>query len=133
MRHTRYPNVFGIGDCTSTPNSKTAAAIKAQAPVLTRNLLSALNNAGNVSSYDGYAACPLTTSNGKVLLAEFTYGGTIAPSFPLDPRIPRRFNWWLKRSFMPWFYWNILTKGRNLPETHKTRSFPASVPSSVQP
>lgn len=27
LRHTKYPNIFGIGDCTSTPNSKTMAAI----------------------------------------------------------------------------------------------------------
>jgi sulfide:quinone oxidoreductase len=133
LRHPRYPTVFGLGDCTSSPNSKTAAAIKSQAPVLVSNLLSALNNsAGNIESYDGYAACPLTTSRGKVLLAEFTYGGTITPSLPLDPRVPRRFYWWLKRSFLPWFYWNILIKGRSLPATHKLRKFPAGVP-SVQP
>lgn len=132
LRHPRYPNVFGLGDCTSTPNSKTAAAIKSQAPVLSSNLLSALRGAGNVDTYDGYAACPLTTSRGKVLLAEFTYGGTITPSLPLDPRVPRRFYWWLKRSFLPWFYWNILIKGRGLPVTHKLRQFPAGVP-SVQP
>ncbi|MFT0531788.1 FAD/NAD(P)-binding oxidoreductase [Castellaniella hirudinis] len=132
LRHPRYPNVFGLGDCTSTPNSKTAAAIKSQAPVLAGNLLGALRGAGNVESYDGYAACPLTTSRGKVLLAEFTYGGTITPSFPVDPRVPRRFYWWLKRSFLPWFYWHILIKGRGLPVTHKSREFSAGVP-SVQP
>lgn len=27
LRHTKYSNIFGIGDCTSTPNSKTMAAI----------------------------------------------------------------------------------------------------------
>lgn len=27
LQHTRYPNIFGIGDCTSTPNSKTAASV----------------------------------------------------------------------------------------------------------
>lgn len=26
MQHVRYPNVFAIGDCSSSPNSKTAAA-----------------------------------------------------------------------------------------------------------
>ncbi|MER1967171.1 FAD/NAD(P)-binding oxidoreductase [Castellaniella sp. GW247-6E4] len=133
LRHVRYSNVFGLGDCTSTPNSKTAAAIKGQAPVLVGNLLRALRGAGNTESYDGYAACPLTTSVGKVLLAEFTYGGAITPSFPVDPRVPRRVYWWLKRSFMPWFYWNILLKGRSLPVTHRGRDFPVGIPSSIQP
>jgi NADPH-dependent 2,4-dienoyl-CoA reductase/sulfur reductase-like enzyme len=30
MRHNKYPNIWGIGDCTSTPNAKTAAAAFAQ-------------------------------------------------------------------------------------------------------
>lgn len=27
LQHVKYPNIYGIGDCTNTPNSKTAAAI----------------------------------------------------------------------------------------------------------
>lgn len=27
LQHVKYPNVFGIGDCTNLPTSKTAAAI----------------------------------------------------------------------------------------------------------
>lgn len=133
LRHVRHANVFGLGDCTSTPNSKTAAAIKGQAPVLVENLVAALEGATGAVSYDGYAACPLTTSRGKVLLAEFTYGGTITPTLPLDPRVPRRFYWWLKRTFLPWFYWNVLLKGRALPLLrHRERQLPAGLP-SVQP
>jgi sulfide:quinone oxidoreductase len=33
MQHTRYPNVFSLGDAGSSPNSKTGAAIRKQAPV----------------------------------------------------------------------------------------------------
>lgn len=130
LRHVRYANVFGLGDCTSTPNSKTAAAIKSQAPILVSNLLQSLRGQSQSASYDGYAACPLTTSQGRVLLAEFTYGGTVSPSFPADPRVPRRFYWWLKRAFMPWFYWNILLKGRRIPVTHKTRTYPVGAASA---
>jgi len=34
LRHTRYANVFGLGDATNTPNAKTGAAVRQQAPVL---------------------------------------------------------------------------------------------------
>jgi len=34
MQHVRYPNVFALGDVASTPNSKTAAAVRKQAPVV---------------------------------------------------------------------------------------------------
>ena len=27
LQNKEYPNIYGIGDCTNTPNSKTAAAI----------------------------------------------------------------------------------------------------------
>ena len=27
LQHVRFPNIFGIGDCTSLPTSKTAAAV----------------------------------------------------------------------------------------------------------
>lgn len=27
LQHERYPNVFGIGDCTNLPTSKTGAAV----------------------------------------------------------------------------------------------------------
>ncbi|SHH86122.1 NAD(P)/FAD-dependent oxidoreductase [Pollutimonas bauzanensis] len=128
LQHVRYPNIFGLGDCTSTPNSKTAAAVKSQVPVLAGNLLQALGGRQATAQYDGYAACPLTTSAGKVLLAEFCYGGVVSPSLPLDPRVPRRFYWWLKKSFLPFFYWNVLIKGRNLASTHKKRDFPEQLP-----
>ena len=131
LRHVRYPNIHGIGDCTSTPNSKTAAAVKNQIPVVVSNLMEALAGDSNTQTYDGYSSCPLTTSAGKVMLAEFCYNGAIATSFPLDPRIPRSVYWWLKRSFLPYLYWNILIKGKSCPIFHKPRKFAENLPSIV--
>jgi sulfide:quinone oxidoreductase len=128
LQHTRYPNVFGIGDCTSTPNSKTAAAVKNQMPVVVANVLQVLNGSPARQQYDGYASCPLTTSVGKVMLAEFCYDGVITPSFPMDPRAPRRMYWWLKKSFLPYLYWNIVLKGKQWPITHKRREFGPTLP-----
>ena len=36
-------------------------------------------------TYDGYGSCPLTVERGKVVMAEFGYGGKLLPTFPLDP------------------------------------------------
>lgn len=123
LRHKQFANVFGLGDCTNTPNSKTAAAIKSQTPVLVGNLLEAVRTAVPTHRYDGYAACPITTADGRVLMAEFTYGGTVAPTFRVDPRVSRAFYWWLKRSFIPAFYWHWLLKGRNIKPLHKPMKF----------
>ena len=62
MQHVNpdFNNIFALGDCSSLPTSKTAAAITAQAPVLTENLFSLLDT-GKVSNaqYDGYTSCPV--------------------------------------------------------------------------
>ncbi|MCK9521073.1 MAG: NAD(P)/FAD-dependent oxidoreductase, partial [Dehalococcoidia bacterium] len=42
LRHTRYANVFGLGDASSLPTSKTGAAVRKQAPVLVKNLVKAI-------------------------------------------------------------------------------------------
>lgn len=112
LRHTRYGNVFGLGDAGSTPNSKTAAAVRKQSPVVVRNLLKVIDGGSLTDSYDGYASCPLTTAYGKVLMAEFCYGGKVTPTFPLDPRKERWSYWWIKATGLPFFYWNYMLKGR---------------------
>jgi sulfide:quinone oxidoreductase len=126
LRHVRYPDIFGLGDCTNTPNSKTVAAIRKQVPVVVENLVNAARNSSTGKGrYDGYASCPLTTAVGRVMLAEFSYDGKITPSFALDPRTPRRSMWWLKRHFMPYIYWNVMMRGKEWTwPPHQERQFP---------
>lgn len=132
LQSPTFSNVFGFGDCTTTPNSKTAAAVRAQAPVVVANVLKALLGNGIEQKYDGYASCPLTTSRGKVMLAEFCYDGVVTPSFPLDPRIPRRSYWALKKYFLPYLYWEQMLRGRLGPDWHAKREHPTQVP-AIQP
>ncbi len=112
-QHVRYPNVFSLGDAGSTPNSKTGAAIRKQAPVVAANVISFLSHEEIDASYDGYASCPLTVSRDKMLLAEFDYSGKPAPSIPLiDTTKPRKDMWLLKKHGLPFMYWNFMLKGR---------------------
>ncbi len=64
LQHKRYRNVFGLGDCTNTPNSKTAAAIRSQTPVVVSNLTMVIEGQEGKAAYDGYASCPLVTGYG---------------------------------------------------------------------
>ena len=115
LRHTKYPNVFGIGDVMNTPNAKTAAAVRKQAPIVAINLLASIENKAMTASYDGYGACPLTVEQGKVVLAEFGYGGKLLPSLPLiNPTKPSRLAWALKRHIMPGLYWDLMLKGHEI-------------------
>ncbi len=82
MQHVRYPNVFSLGDAGSSPNSKTGAAIRKQAPVVVDNIDAFLKNQPLRASYDGYSSCPIVTSSHAMLLAEFDYDLNLEPSFP---------------------------------------------------
>ncbi|TFY93668.1 NAD(P)/FAD-dependent oxidoreductase [Pseudomonas nabeulensis] len=112
LQHLRYPHIFGLGDVCSTTNAKTAAAVRKQIVVVAENLLALRKQAPLPLKYDGYGSCPLTVEKGKVVLAEFGYGGKLLPTFPLDPTQARRSMWLLKATLLPWFYWNGMLKGR---------------------
>ncbi|SJX61277.1 related to sulfide:quinone oxidoreductase, mitochondrial precursor [Sporisorium reilianum f. sp. reilianum] len=114
-RHKRFDNVWSIGDASSLPTSKTAAAITAEAPVLVRNLGQALQGKEPDAAYDGYTSCPLLTEYGKVMLAEFKYGGkpkeTFGSLLGIDQGVPRKAFYHLKKDFFPWVYYNSYVKG----------------------
>ncbi|GLK73193.1 TIGR01244 family phosphatase [Ancylobacter dichloromethanicus] len=115
LRHARHPDVFALGDAASTPNAKTAAAARKQAPVVAVNVLAALEGKAPAAQYDGYGSCPLTVERGKIVLAEFGYGGALLPTFPrwlLDGTRPTRLAWFLKDRMLPPIYWHAMLKGR---------------------
>ncbi len=112
LQHPRFGNVFGAGDACSAPNAKTAAAARKQAPVVAENVLCVLDGQAPRAVYDGYGSCPLTVERGKIVLAEFGYGGKILPTFPfLDGRKPSRLAWLLKEKMLPAIYWDLMLKG----------------------
>ncbi len=112
LQHNVYPNVFSLGDASSLPTSKTAAAIRGQAPVLVENLLALIKQDSLTGKYNGYTCCPLITGYGKVIMAEFDYSKQPLSSFPLDPREERYSMWLMKRHVLPWLYWNRMLKGK---------------------
>ena len=115
LKHKKYGNVWGLGDATNSPNAKTAAAIRKQAPVVASNVLQDMANSDELYGYDGYGACPLTVERGKIVLAEFRYGGKLAPTLPtwlLQGTQPTWLAWFLKKVVMPKLYWDGMLKGK---------------------
>lgn len=111
LQHNRYANIFGIGDATSTPNAKTGAAIRKQAPVVVENLLKLIGSQVLSGSYNGYGSCPLVTGYGKLILAEFDYDNNPMETFPFDQAKERWSMYQLKTKVLPWLYWNKILKG----------------------
>ncbi len=111
-QHVRYPNVFSIGDASSLPNSKTAAAIRKQAPVCAQNIQAFRAGKALPASYNGYASCPLVTGYGRLILAEFGYDGEIMETMPFDQSQERYSMYFAKAHLLPEMYWHGMLKGR---------------------
>ncbi|XP_015494714.1 sulfide:quinone oxidoreductase, mitochondrial isoform X2 [Parus major] len=111
LQHKKYPNVFGIGDCTNLPTSKTAAAVAAQSGVLDKTISLVMKNELPVKKYDGYTSCPLVTGYNKVILAEFDYNAQPLETFPIDQSKESATMYHMKADMMPLLYWNALLKG----------------------
>ncbi|MFM1808591.1 MAG: hypothetical protein RLZZ242_1316 [Bacteroidota bacterium] len=121
LQHTKYANIFGVGDVTSVPTAKTGAAIRKQVPVVIDNIfkLRKQNSLGD-KSYNGYSSCPLVTGFGKMVLAEFDYDNNFTP----DPKLKQMLVfdsskehwrlWMLKKFGLPYLYWNKMLKGEDV-------------------
>lgn len=112
--HKTFGNVLALGDVAGIPTSKTSAAIRKQAPVVVENLLSLVAGKEPAREYDGYAACPIITDNGHVIMAEFDYEKKPVPSFPfnlMDTSKELRCAWWLKAYVLKPMYFRLMLKG----------------------
>ncbi|MEQ8392798.1 MAG: TIGR01244 family sulfur transferase [Thalassospira sp.] len=115
LRHKSFTNVWSLGDVMNAPNAKTAAAARKQAPVVAENVVADIDGKSPVAQCDGYGSCPLTVERGRIVLAEFGYGGTLQPSFPkwlIDGTQPSRLAWLLKEKVLPPVYWKAMLRGK---------------------
>jgi len=120
MQHTKYANVFGLGDAAELPTAKTGAAIRKQVPVVVGNILHLIDsNSLADKKYNGYSSCPLVTGYGKMVLAEFDYSLKFTPDpklkqFPLMISDSSKEHWrlyMLKKYILPYLYWSKMMKG----------------------
>ena len=115
LQHKKFANVWGLGDVMNTPNAKTMAAVRKQVPVVASNIVRALAGRELTAGYDGYGPCPLTVERGKIVLAEFGYGGQLLPSVPtflLNGTTPTGRAGVLKKDMLPAIYGHAMLKGR---------------------
>lgn len=114
LQHPRFPYVFCLGDAAGLPgHPKTGAAVRKQAPVLVRNLVSQMLREPLQARYDGYTSCPLVTGKDHVILAEFVYGNKVKSSYPsfINSASERKDAMLLKRYGLPKLYWYGMLKG----------------------
>lgn len=98
LQHVKFPNVFAMGDVAAVPMGKTGGSARKQYKVLCENLIAQMEGKPLEAKYGGYTVCPLITSIGTVMLAEFDWSKKPTPSFPLDPT-KERWIWWLLKVY----------------------------------
>lgn len=112
LQHTRYPNIFAIGDASNLPTSKTGAAIRKQAPILVENLIAVMQGQNPPRQYDGATACPIVTAYGKLIMAEFLYDHKWHPTIPLINTAKERYDMYLLKKYgLPFMYWHLMLRG----------------------
>ena len=111
LRHNAFPNVFALGDCSSLPTSKTAAAVAGQAGILSKTFDAVLAGKEPTQFYDGYTSCPLVTGDGKCILAEFDYQLQPLETFPINQGKERYTMFHMKKDGIPFVYWNLMLNG----------------------
>ena len=81
---------------------KTGGSARKQYKVVVDNLISVMET-GKIpktnKEYAGYTVCPLITSIGTVMLAEFNWTKKPTPMIPLDPT-QERYIWWLLKVYL---------------------------------
>ena len=104
LQHVKFKNVWCLGDVAAVPMGKTGGSARKQYKVVVENMIATMEGKSLGSKYDGYTVCPLITSIGTVMLAEFNWAskkpgsGVNAASFPLDPT-QERWIWWLLKVY----------------------------------
>lgn len=98
LQHVKYPNVFSLGDIAGVPMGKTGGSARKQYKVVVDNVIALMEGKEIEAKYAGYTVCPLITSLGTVMLAEFDWTAKPTPSFPLDPT-QERWIWWLLKVY----------------------------------
>jgi sulfide:quinone oxidoreductase len=75
LQHVKYDNIFGLGDVTNVPTTKTFYGGVSQVHVLRNNIERKLNGLSLNAQYDGFAEAPLYLDQDKVAWVSHLYGG----------------------------------------------------------
>ena len=110
--HKKYQNIVSLGDVAGIPTSKTSAAIRKQVPIAAKNLIALMEGKEPTLKYNGYAACPIVTDYGHVLLCEFDYDKNPDISFPFSLIDTSKEQWlaWLLKVYIlkPLYFYGML-------------------------
>ena len=102
MRINGFENAYAIGDCTNIPVSKTGVTAHLEAKVAVNNIISSIEDLGELHKYTGRINCPFEMGSGK---AAFVIGSY---EMPVKEITPSRIRHLMKKGFER-AYWRSLS------------------------
>ena len=100
--------IFGLGDATNLPISKSGSTAHFEAPVIASRIASMIHGTAPKENYGGRVMCFLETGNGQATALRFDY------EHPPVPPQPNR-GWHMAKWIFNRAYWETVPQGR-LPE-----------------
>lgn len=103
-----HERIFGLGDATNLPISKSGSTAHFEAPVIASRIASMVHGTAPKENYGGRVMCFLETGNGQATALRFDY------EHPPVPPQPNR-GWHMAKWIFNRAYWETVPQGR-LPE-----------------
>ena len=105
LRTKGHPDIFGLGDCTDVPVSKSGAAAHFQAKVIADSIVADLRGESATARYDGHVMCYCDAGYHKGISMSFDYEHP-----PVPP--PLGLKDWLGKQVLNRLYWVLVPTGR---------------------
>ena len=105
LRTKAHPDIFGLGDCTDVPVSKSGAAAHFQAKVVADSIVADLRGQSATATYDGRVTCYCDAGYHKGISMTFDYGHP-----PVPP--PLGLKDWVMKRVLNRAYWLLIPTGR---------------------
>jgi sulfide:quinone oxidoreductase len=110
LQHRRHDRIFGLGDATDLPISKSGSTAHFEAPVVASRIASLIHGTVPEAGYGGRVMCFLETGDGRATALRFDYQHPPVP--PAPSRAWHAAKWAFNR-----LYWDTVPQGR-IPERH---------------
>ena len=106
LKHTRFANIWAIGDATNIPISKSGSVAHYEASVAAAEIAATVKGEPEPSHlYDGKVTCFLETGQGQATTIQFDYDHP-----PVSPSPARRWHW--AKALFNRAYWHTVPQGR---------------------
>ncbi len=105
LRTKAHPDIFGLGDCTDVPVSKSGAAAHFEAKVVAESIVADLRGTTPTLKYDGRVTCYCDAGYHKGISMSFDYEHP-----PVPP--PLGLKDWLGKQVLNKAYWFLIPQGR---------------------